>query len=94
MQLSPHIFWDLEVNSINFQQHARLVIERVVRYGSLADWHQLKAFYGIHRIKKEAVEIRTLDKKTLNFLSVILEIPKVKFRCYKQTQSTTTHWNY
>jgi len=94
MQLSKHIFWDLNVDSIDFQKHARLVIERVVVYGDLKDWHTLKEFYGLEKIKKEALQIRTLDKKTLNFLSLILKFPALKFRCYKQTQSINTHWNY
>jgi hypothetical protein len=94
MQLSKHIFWDFNVNSIDYQKHSRLVIERVVVYGDLNDWYKLKDFYGLNRIKKEVVEIRSLDKKTLNFLSLILKIPILNFRCYKQIQSVNTHWSY
>lgn len=94
MQFSKHIFWDMNVNSIDYQKHARLVIERVVVYGDLNDWHTLKEFYGLNLIRKEVVQIRSLDKKTLNFLSLILKIPRLNFRCYKQIQSAITHWNY
>ena len=86
MQLSKHIFWDLNVNSIDYQKHVLLVIERVVVYGDLKDWHTLKEFYGLNLIRKEVVQIRCLDKKTVNFLSLILKIPILNFRCYKQTQ--------
>ena len=94
MQLSKHIFWDVNVNSLDFQKHACLIIERVIVYGDLNDWHNLKEFYGLNRIKKEVVQIRSLDKKTLNFLSLFLKIPLLSFRCYKQIQSINTHWNY
>ncbi len=94
MQFSKHIFWDVNVDSIDFQKHSRLVIERVVTCGDLEDWHILKAFYGLDKIEEEALQIRVLDKKTLNFLSLILKIPVLKFKCYKQIQSTNTHWNY
>ena len=88
------IFWDVNEQSIDFQKHARLVIERVVVYGNLKDWHTIKEYYGLKKIKKEAIQIRTLDKKTLNFLSLILNESIQNFRCYKQIQSTKTHWNY
>lgn len=94
MQLSNHIFWDVNINSIDYQKHARLVIERVVTFGNLEDWHKIKSFYGLAKIKKEALQIRILDSKTLNMLSLILKVPTQKFRCYKQIQSTNTHWNY
>ena len=94
MQLSKHIFWDMNINSIDFQKNSRLVIERVVVYGNLKDWHKLKEFYGLKKIKEEALQIRSLDKKTLNFLSLILNVPLPSFKCYKQLQSINIHWNY
>ena len=94
MQLSKHIFWDVDINSVDFQKHSQMVMERVVTYGNLEDWHKIKLFYGMTRIKKEVTRIRILDKKTLNILSLILKIPTHKFRCYKQIQSTGEHWSY
>jgi len=94
MQLSKHIFWDVNTKSIDFVQHARFVIERVITHGNLADWRLIKTHYGLEFIQKEVLQIRSLDKKNLNFLSKLFNIPKREFRCYKQIQSTKTHWNY
>lgn len=93
-QLSNHLFWDIDKSKLDVNKHCRFIIERVFSHGDLSDWHIIKAFYGLEKIKEEAIQIRSLDKKTLNFLSVILNTPIQKFRCYEQTQSEKTHWNY
>ena len=93
-QLSKHLFWDIDKSTFDIQKHRRWLIERVIGYGTLEDWKEITAFYGLEIIGEEAVQIRTLNKKDLNYLSVILKIPKNKFRCYSETQSANTHWNY
>jgi len=94
LPLSEHIFWDIDKSKLDTTIHARFIIEQVVSYGDLKDWHTIKSFYGLKKIKEEAIQIRSLDKKTLNFLSLILDTPTNNFRCYKQIQSANTHWNY
>lgn len=94
MQLSNHLFWDVNHQSIDYNKHARFVIERVVLFGRLIDWKELKAFYGLTKIKQEVIQLRTLDLKTLNFLSLVLNEPRENFRCYEQIQSASKHWNY
>ncbi|MCI5125734.1 MAG: hypothetical protein D3925_14980, partial [Candidatus Electrothrix sp. AR5] len=42
----------------------------------------LKQLYGHQRIKQEVVRLRSLDAKSLNFLSSYYEIDKELFRCY------------
>lgn len=94
MNLSKELFWDVDYNSLNFEQHARFIIERVVTRGMLSDLRQILDYYDHRRIADEATEIRSLDKKSLYFLSSILSIPVQNFRCYTQIQSKEAHWNY
>jgi len=75
------LFWDVAFDSIDWQEHARFVIARVVSRGDLQDWNTLKAIYGKNKIKEEVVCIRSLDPKTLAFLSVYFNIDKTSFRC-------------
>ena len=94
MQLSKHIFWDIDLKSIDYNKHISLIIERVFIYGNLEDWKIIKQHYGVEKIKVEALKIRVLDKKTLSFLSLLFNEPIQNFRCYKQIQLTNAHWNY
>jgi len=42
MNLSREIFWDTNYNTINWNKHRQWVICRVLEYGSLNDWKQIK----------------------------------------------------
>ena len=94
MNLSKYLFWDTNYNDIDWQSHARYVIERVLMRGSLEDWKQIKEYYGLQKIKEEAIQSRALDKITLNFCSILFGIPKEQFKCYTQEQSNQTPLNY
>jgi len=93
-QLSKVIFWDTDYNRIDWEKKARFVIERVVMFGNLKDWRIIQQFYGMEKIKESVLLSRDLDPKTLNFFSLIFNIPKEQFRCYFILQSNPGHWNY
>lgn len=93
-QLSRVLFWDTDYDSIDWDNKARYVIERVVAYGFVEDWRAIQHFYGMDRIREVVLQARDLDPKTLSFLSLIFDIPKEQFRCYTQIQSNPGHWVY
>lgn len=76
------LFWDIDVEKLDLKVHSRYIIERVLKYGSLNDWLNLKKIYSLDKIKEESLQIRSLDEKTLNFLSTYFDIDKSLFRCY------------
>lgn len=94
MNLNKALFWDTDINKIDFNKNARSIIERVVSRGTLKDWFEIKNYYGLEKIKKEVTQIRFLDKITLNFLSKYFKIPKSKFRCYNTKPYIKKLWNY
>lgn len=86
-KLSDHLFWDYDRNALDPDVSKRLIIERVFSRGTERDERLAFDYYGEEVIKNTAVDINFLDKKTLNYLSVILHIPKEKFKCYEKTLS-------
>jgi hypothetical protein len=94
LQLSRVLFWDTDYDRIDWDKRARYVIERVVTRGNWSDWLAIKEYYGLELIRLEMLESRDLDKKSLNFLSKLFNIPQDKFRCYTFQQSNPGHWNY
>lgn len=93
-QLTPSLFWDTDINLVSETKHEGFIIQRVCMLGKWNDWLLLKKHYGIEKIKTELLQARYLDQKTLNYFSLILDIPKNKFRCYFLQQSAPGHWNY
>ena len=88
------LFWDVDYEDIDFEKHARFVIGSVVMRGNLDDWNTLKDFYGIEKIRTEVINIRYLDKRTLSYLSVVLNVKKEEFRCYNMEPSIKALWDY
>ncbi len=88
------LFWDTDITQIDYEKHARHIIGRVLMRGNMQDWKELKKYYGLERIKKEVVNIRYLDKITLNFCHTFFNIEKEKFRCYNTEPSIRKLWNY
>jgi len=94
LNLSPHIFWDVDVNSIDMEKNGVFVLQRVLQYGLLKDWLIIKSNLGSEKMKSIAVQIPTLDDVSISFLSNLLHIEKSEFRCYKNRQSNQNYWNY
>ena len=94
LSLSPHIFWDVDVATIDMEKNGVFVLQRVLQYGLLKDWLILKSNLGLERIKLIAAQIPVLDDVSISFLSNLLHIEKSEFRCYKNKQSNQNYWNY
>ena len=92
--LSKHLFWDIDVNKLDFQKNKKYIVHRVLDYGLISDWEMIKKYYGINEIARIATGIRDLDKKSASFISLMAKIPKENFLCYITKQSTQKHWNF
>ena len=81
-KLSKYLFWDTNLRNLNFDTRASFVLERVFTMGMQDDeWNAIK-YYGKERIREEVIKCKSLDKKTMNYLSVFYDIPKKDFACY------------
>ena len=82
--LSKYLFWDININKLNYESRASFILERVFTMGMLEDERKVNEYYGKERIRKEVVKCKSLDKKALNYLSVFYGIPKKEFACYRK----------
>lgn len=92
-QFSPHLFWDVRKEDIDFEAHSQYVIKRVLEYGLLNDWKLIKAYYGLPRIVEIVKKMRSLDARALAYVAAISQTPKEQFRCYTWKQSNPQLWN-
>lgn len=93
-QLNKAYFWDVDITQIDEKKSKRLIIERVIIYGNLHDIKLIKEYYGINEILSILRKLNYIDPKTLNFISLLFQVPKTKFKCYTRKQLTNQHWNY
>lgn len=92
--ISATAFWDVDFNNIDFDARSTFVIEKVVNYGTWADFINLVKFYGVERFRREIVKAATLRKEVLNFLCVVFDLSPQHFTCYIRRQSQNLPWPY
>lgn len=85
--VSDLLFWDMDLSKMDPETNKRIIIERVFSLGNLDELKFIFRHYGTDTIRREIVRAGNLDRKTLQFASDILKIPKEEFRCYKRRQS-------
>lgn len=93
-QLNKSYFWDIDPEYLDEVKSAKLIIERVMNFGNLHEIQLLKNYYGEKEIKHTLCHLNYIDPKTLNFASLLFNIPKSNFKCYTRKQLTDQHWNY
>jgi len=93
-QLNKAYFWDTDTTELDAWQSKRLIIERIINFGNLREIKLIIEFYGTKEIKSTLCELNYIDPKTLNFISLLFNIPKTKFKCYIRKQLTSQPWNY
>ena len=86
-KLSKHLFWDYNIDTLNPIDDINFVLERVFTQGTENDEKEIFKFYNINNIKNSVLNIKYFDRKTLNYLSIILKLPKEEFKCYKNSLS-------
>lgn len=84
MNIRKELFWDVDPDRFNEITNRKLIIERVFCYGTIDELVDLISFYGLQTIRNEIKQAGSLDKKTFEFASTWLGIPKQSFRCYKK----------
>ena len=92
--LSPHLFWDMDRNTLSIDVSAKIIIERVLNYGLKSDWDWIVSIYGTKKILQMAMTSRNLSKTSLSFLSSIFNAQKENFACYKNNPLTNNFLNY
>lgn len=92
--LSPVAFWDVDMQTLDYESNARFVIEKVINDGLWGDIQEVMRYYGYNRVKSEVTQVAYLKKKALSFCCAIFELTPDQFRCYTRQQSNPGPWNY
>jgi hypothetical protein len=91
---SKHLFWDTDRQKLNMDDKESYIILQVLEYGKINDWRLILKYYGLPKITAVSKKARSLDPKTLSFISTITGISKDEFRCFTYQQSSPKHWNF
>ena len=87
-------FWDIDIKTLDEVKSKRLIIERVVNLGNLDELKLLISHYGKKEVIKTICKLNYIDSKTLNFFSLVFNVPKNDFKCFTRKQLKVQHWNF
>ena len=92
--LSKQAFWDVDMDKIDYQKHARHVIEKVIERGTWNDFLAIRHFYGDTIIKSEIINAGWLGDKEIHFCCTIFDLKPNDFKCYTKKQLNPKLWVY
>lgn len=81
--LKRTLFWEVDIESLDWRKDVEFIIGRVFDFGNLNDWRIVRDLYGYSKIKEVAEKHIFFDKKSANFWSLILKVPLEKMKCTK-----------
>lgn len=85
ISLNKTLFWDVNFKDLDYQKDAFFIIERVLNYGDEKDYQTIRKVYGLLKIKNIAKKINYINKKNINFWSIIFNIAPDLFKCTKKS---------
>jgi hypothetical protein len=83
LTLSKRAFWDVDFESLDFQQHKAFIIEKAYDRGSWKDMKWCVNEYGEEEVKNALKNARSLRHEVVRLTSVLFDIPEIEFRCCK-----------
>jgi len=87
-QLKQEYFWDVNLSTLDEKISKRLIVERIINLGNLQEIKLIIDHYGKEDVIATICNLNYLNPKTLNFFSLIFNVPKKKFKCYIRRQLT------
>ena len=94
MGLPASWFWDLELQTIDPERDAKLIIDRVLVVGALEGWRTIRQHYGDDRLRSVVTQLRSLSPQNIAMLCLALSLEKKDFRCCTAKPFPQSPWHY
>lgn len=83
-QLSPHLFWDVNIATLNWNKHAALIVERVIERGTYKNFKLLEQHFGKPALANIIKKLSYLHPKDIAFVHTYFSIPFNELKCYTE----------
>ncbi|HJP62632.1 MAG TPA: hypothetical protein VJ844_04280 [Mucilaginibacter sp.] len=92
--LSKQAFWDVDMDTIDYEKNAVHVVEKVIERGKAEDFNSLLKFYGFDRVRNLALQALWLSDISINFCCALFKVKPSDFKCYEKKQLNRPHWDF
>lgn len=94
MQLRKALFWDVNYDSIRWDEKFKFVILRVFERGDVEDIRQVRRYYGDELVKQALLQAKYIPEHRLHLAAAVINEPIEKFRCYISRQLNPSLFPY
>ena len=91
-ELNPSLLWDFGEKEFSFQENKKIIIQRVVEYGTLEDWSFIIKQYGEAEVVRNIKELSGLSKLNVNFICKVFNLKPHELKCCTKPQWRNQHW--
>ena len=88
------IFWDVDVDKLDYDGKASFIIERIFERGDVDDIRQCRGYYGDEKIRGVLEKAMWLSLHTIYLACALFENELTDYRCYITAQSNPNHFMY
>ena len=79
---TPACFWDIDYTKLDIVEDRSYIIGRVINRGLEKDIYALFRIFGWDTMRQEILKTKYMNKKVLNYWSIIFDIPKENFKAF------------
>ncbi len=94
----PHfnkrIFWDVNAETLDYNNKATFVIERVFERGDVEDIRNCRRYYGDDKIKAALTNAKWLSRNIIYLATALFNNELTDYKCYNTAQLNPGHWIY
>ena len=75
--LPRHLLWEYDLDTLDYERHYRIIIERIIERGGMAEWVGAVRHYGRERIQEVARSSRGLSARNREFALLFARSPLI-----------------
>lgn len=80
--LASHLFWDVDIATLDLNKHASLIVERVIERGTYKNLQFIEQYYGNQQLANIIKDISFMHPKDMMFVHTYFQIPLTELKCY------------
>ena len=84
LQLTKGLFWNSDINKLDYIRDKKYIIERILEAGLENDEIIMWKLYSYKDIKKVALNMEYLHKDVVTYMSFVLKVKETRFKCYNK----------
>ena len=71
--LPRHLLWEYDLDTLDYERHHRIIIERIIERGGMEEWVGAQAFYGKQRFLEVVEWSRQLGTRDKDFAKLFID---------------------